>query len=160
MPLARETGTPPDRVGDLSREVESDVEAANDRMRGVRERVARKLELAATATVPVSAPAPPEEAQRLFERVREMVQDATRKGERLSSSGERASRAAESLVRRLEDLARDLEGLVIRLAAVGVADERASGGEPAAEERGRLRVLEGREEARGDDAPRGREERP
>ena len=56
-------------------------------------------------------------ALRLLERVREMVQDAAAKGERLSAAGERASRAAERLVRRLEEEAGTLDGLAMRLGA-------------------------------------------
>jgi hypothetical protein len=162
--LAREVRTATDRVGELSREIERDVRAAGDRMRGVRERVAHRLE----QPPEIGAASPPgatEEAQHLLERVREMVQDATRKGERFSSSGERASRAAESLARRLEDLGRDMDGLVVRLSPIGttagdVPSSKAPAREARPEDRSRLRVVDRRDETRGGEAPgRGRGER-
>jgi hypothetical protein len=100
--------------------VDREVEAAVERMKGLRERVAAKLDeappLPETAAVPRAA-APTETALRLLDRVREMVQDAAAKGERLSASGERASRAAERLVRRLQEEQEALEGLATRLGA-------------------------------------------
>ena len=101
--------------------IDREVEAAVARMKGLRERVAAKLNEAppvpeAGAVAPRPAQ-PTEVALRLLERVREMVQDAATKGERLSAAGERASRAAERLVRRLEEEAGTLEGLAMRLGA-------------------------------------------
>jgi len=102
------------RTAELSREVDQEVAAAVERMRGLRERVSEQLE-----RVPAfPAEAPPRDlelADRLLDRVREMVQDAMQKGERLSAAGERASTAAQRLVRRLEDEFRAIEGLVARL---------------------------------------------
>jgi hypothetical protein len=121
-------------VTDLTAErfaaIDREVETAVERMKGLRERVAAKLNEApplpeACAAVPCAAQ-PTEVALRLLERVREMVQDAATKGERLSAAGERASRAAEHLVRRLEDEAGTLEGLAMRLGAT--ADELREGG--------------------------------
>ena len=111
--------------------IDREVAAAVERMKGLRERVAAKLDAApplpeAGAAAPRVAPQPTEVALRLLERVREMVQDAAAKGERLSAAGERASRAAERLVRRLEEEAGTLEGLAMRLGAT--AEELREGG--------------------------------
>src|SRR5262249_35129134 len=54
---------------------------------------------------------------RLLERMREMVQDAGSKGERLVSTAERTSRAAERAARALEESMSELDGLVVRLRA-------------------------------------------
>ena len=104
-----------DRTSGLSRDLAIEVEAGTVRMQGLRERVARKLEALPAST---GAARPREDAERLFERVREMVQDATAKGERLSAAGERSSRAAESLLRVLESETREMEGLMARLTPV------------------------------------------
>jgi len=62
-----------------------------------------------------------------------MVQDATRKGERLSAAGERSSRAAQRLVRRLEEQLREFEGLVVRLGpAMALPEEPRAGDDSAA----------------------------
>ena len=53
------------------------------------------------------------------ERLREMVQDAARKGERMSESQEKVSSAVQRVTRRIEDESRDLEGLVARLTPMG-----------------------------------------
>jgi hypothetical protein len=106
-----------DRTTTLVQEVREAVTAAGERMRGVRERVAARLD--AAPPLPPARPgaaAPPEEGVRLLGRVREMVQDATRKGERLSSAGERVSRSTERLVRGLEEEIREVEALSIRFA--------------------------------------------
>jgi len=116
-----------DRSASLSKDLAASIEDATARMHALRERVADKLESLPATSV---ASWPSEEVERLFERVREMVQDATAKGERLSAAGERASRAAESLLRGLESETREVEGLVARLAPVGE-----SGVSPAEEER-------------------------
>ena len=60
---------------------------------------------------------------RLLERVREMVQDAAQKGERLSAAGERVSRAAERLVRDLEVDVGEIRGLIARLAPPAPREE-------------------------------------
>jgi len=104
-----------DQTERLARELEAEVQGATERMRLVRERVAQKLERLPAAP---QAPRAQEEAAHLLERVREMVQDATRKGERLSAAGERASRAAESLLRTLESERHEMEGLLVRMAPV------------------------------------------
>jgi hypothetical protein len=141
----------------LAEEVERETHAADERMREVRERVASQLEppvgepidvdvpeSEAVVAIPVPSPVLHEAAAaksesadtaaRLLERVREMIQDATQKGERLSSGGERASRTAERLLRRLEEEVRELEGLMVRLAPAGaealVADPAGEGFEP------------------------------
>jgi methyl-accepting chemotaxis protein len=120
--LAAEVRRATDRASALTREVEVDVERASQRMVGVRERVAEAME-----RIPAAAPAPAPRAAasrtsadlaHVLERVREMIQDATAKGERLSSAGESASRAAERLVRHLEESSSELEALVLRLGPV------------------------------------------
>ena len=97
----------------LARELEAEVAAATAQMRGVRERVAQQLE---SIGQPAASTRAVEEASRLLDRVREMIQDATRKGERLSATGERASRSAEGLMRSLEGETREMAGLLARLA--------------------------------------------
>ncbi len=118
--LARDVREATERTTGLATEVESEVAAATERMARVRAEIAARLEaLPATGAIAESAPAAlPEDAARLLERVREMINDATRKGERLSSAGERASRAAQRLTRRLDDEARELDGLIVRLEPV------------------------------------------
>jgi len=147
--LAAEVRTATDRTAQLSRDVETEVASAVGSMRGVRERVAERLERIPT---PVQAPAPvettrPGERSRLLERVREMIQDAGQKGERLSAAGESVSRAAERLVRRLEEEVNELDGMVVRL----------SPPEPPATEgdkgRSRLEDLDSAEGATSTDAP-------
>ena len=91
-------------------------------MQKLRELVARKLEALPASSGPAR---PREDVERLSERVREMIQDATAKGERLSAAGERSSRAAESLLRSLETETREMEGLVARL--VPVTEQLAEG---------------------------------
>jgi chromosome segregation ATPase len=118
--LAQEVREVTDRTGALSAEIEREVAAATERMAVARVGVGARLE---RLPLPEAAPAPraaplPDEAVRQLERVREMIGDAARKGERLSAAGERASRAAQRLVRRLDDELRDLDGLIVRLAPV------------------------------------------
>ncbi|MGH7731257.1 MAG: hypothetical protein ACRENJ_08415 [Candidatus Eiseniibacteriota bacterium] len=111
--LAAEVRTATERTTRLSHDVEGEVASAVERMREVRERVAERLE-----AIPLPAPgepARPGARSRLLERVREMIQDAGQKGERLSAVGESVSRAAERLVRKLEEEVRELEGMVVRL---------------------------------------------
>ncbi len=150
--LAADVREATERTSDLARDIETEVGRAADRMRTVRERALARLE-------DVPAPAPPvaerrpggerrawDDAQRLLERVREMVQDAASKGERLSAAGERASRAAERLARRLEEEARDSEALATRLTPVGESPAADAAAAPG------LRVLEpGADEATDDD---------
>jgi methyl-accepting chemotaxis protein len=128
--LAGEVRAVTDLTAERFTAIDREVEAAVERMKGLRERVAAKLNEAppipeAAAAAP-SAAQPTEAALRLLERVREMVQDAAAKGERLSAGGERASRAAERLVRRLEEETGTLEGLALRLGAT--AEELREGG--------------------------------
>ena len=122
--LAGEVRTVTDLTAERFAAIDREVEEAVERMKGLRERVAAKLNEApalpeAVAAAPPAAQ-PTEVTLRLLDRVREMVQDAAAKGERLSASGERASRAAERLVRRLEVEAGTLEGLAMRLGATAV----------------------------------------
>jgi hypothetical protein len=123
-----------ERAAALARDLEADVTAASSEMRGVRERVARQLE----AIEPASASTRGlDEVSRLLDRVREMIQDATRKGERLSATGERGSRAAEGLMRALESESREMTGLITRLAPPG-----AEAPEPGAPRPASLRLLD------------------
>ena len=120
------------RTAELSREVDREVAAAVGRMRGLRERMSEQLERSPALTAEV-APRNLEPAGRLLDRVREMVQDAMQKGERLSAAGERASSAAQRLVRRLEDEFQAIEILVARLAGAATpADTPATGSRPGA----------------------------
>jgi len=115
--LAQEVREATDRTSGFALDIESAVAEASERMRGVRERALAKLEAlpeAAPTSTPITSRSY-DDAQRLLERVREMVQDAARKGERLSAAGERASRAAERLTRRLDDESSEAEALVLRL---------------------------------------------
>lgn len=119
--LARDVRDTHDLAAQYALDVETAVSEASARMRDARERALSRLQAPASADTP-AAPAAPSRAQddvqRLFERVREMVQDAARKGERLSQAGERASRAAERLVRRIDEEAAESEALAVRLTPV------------------------------------------
>lgn len=110
-------------ITERTRQDASDIEAAvadaTVRMRDARARALARLESAAPA--PAAPPRALDDAQRLLERVREMVQDAARKGERLSAAGERSSRAAERLARRLESEVGEAEALHVRLSPVDEA---------------------------------------
>jgi hypothetical protein len=128
--LAGEVRAVTDRTTERFTAIDREVEVAVERMKGLRERVAAKLNeappLPEAGTAAPSAAQPTEVARRLLDRVREMVQDAATKGERLSAAGERASRAAERLVRRLEEETGTLDELAIRLGAT--AEELREGG--------------------------------
>jgi len=160
--LTREVRAATDRVADLSRDVELDVSSATQRMTAVRARVAVALE-----SVPASPSMvePSGDTLHLMERVREMVQDATQKGERLSAAGERASRAAQRLTHRLEEGVTQLETLAHTLApdAASLTPDPArvlepgEGGEAPASG-GMLRLL-GRDEPATDPETRERGER-
>jgi methyl-accepting chemotaxis protein len=157
--LAREVRTTTERVAELSRDIERGVESATERMRGLRERVASRLEQ--TPATPAEPSRTADDVQRLLDRVREMVQDATRKCERLSAASERSSRAADSLVQKLEDSARDMEGLAVRLAPAGATSISR---DPSAREPGsrpsNLRAPESDASEETDERGRGREEMP
>ena len=124
--LTAEVRTAAEHADALAVEVERESRVAGERVRIAREWVDREMTAAADEPAPAgpaatAAGAPPlsENAMRLLERVREMIQDATQKGERLSANGERASRSAERLIRRLEEESRELEGLMVRLSPAG-----------------------------------------
>jgi len=140
--LAAEVRGATDRTTQLSLDVENEVASAVERMRGVRHRVAERLEqIPEPAAVPVAGEAPrPADRSRLLERVREMIQDAGQKGERLSAAGESVSRAAERLVRRLEEEVNELEGMVVRLSPPELP--------PFDSDRGLRRPTDDREETR------------
>jgi hypothetical protein len=154
--LAREVRGATETTDAMSREIEREITLASQHMKGVRERVAVRLEQ--IPELPEIGAAPlPDDLVRLHERVREMVQDATRKGERVSAAAERASRSAERFMRRLEEELHEVEGLVVRLGPATAAGARGARG--AAEERprsGPLRLLESEAE-RGEEGASGAE---
>lgn len=122
--LAREVRAATERVAALSADVDRSVVSANERMHAVREHVlARLAELPAPPVPVAAAPAPPTLLAHWVERMREMVQDAARKGERMSESQEKVSSSVQRLSRQLEDESRDIEGLVSRLTPMGMAAE-------------------------------------
>ena len=90
-------------------------------MRDARERVIARFSEIAVPQPPAAAvmPAVPELLAHWVERLREMVQDAARKGERMSESQEKVSSAVQRVSRRIEEEARDIEGLVARLTPMG-----------------------------------------
>jgi hypothetical protein len=110
--LARDAREATDRVQALARELGAQLRASNDRIAAL----AVLQERARAEAEPAPEPALSPDVLRAIDRVREMIQDAARKSERLSAAGERSSRAADRLVRRLEEEIRDLEGLEVRLA--------------------------------------------
>jgi hypothetical protein len=132
-----------DRTSLFAHDIESAVAEASTRMQGARERAATRLEEKPAAVTPAASARAMDDAQRLLERVREMVQDAARKGERLSAAGERASRAAERLARRIGEETGESQALAMRLRPVGAEPERA-----VAEPR-ELRLLEEQPETEG-----------
>ena len=149
--LAREARAATDRVQALARELGGQVRAAVDRIAALQQRE------------PLPAPAPlAPDAARAVDRVREMIQDAARKSERLSAAGERASRAADRLVRRLDEEIRDLDGLVVRLspppAARGAAASFTGTAQARAESFGIVELQ--RPEIESLERPERREERP
>ncbi len=111
--LASEVRGATERTSTLSHDVEGEVAAAIERMRAVRQRVAARLEEISLPSAGESTGV--KEPVRLVERVKEMIEDAAQKGERLSAAGESVSRAAERLVRRLEEEVQELAGMVVRL---------------------------------------------
>ena len=121
--LAREVRDATDRTQRFARDIEVAVAEADARMRTAREQALARLEAGAPGPADAGAPAGPSElspdVRRLLERVLEMVQDASVKGERVSNASERASSVAERLARRLDANASDAEALVVRLAPVG-----------------------------------------
>ena len=129
--LVHEVREATDRTSQLAFEVENAVTQASERMRGARERAMEHL--AESGAAPAAPPSPRayDDSQRLLERVREMVQDATRKGERLSAAGERSSRAAERLARRVAEESSEAQALVVRMTPVGAAAVPAPPAPPA-----------------------------
>ncbi len=162
--LAREVRAATDRVAAWSAEIDRAVESANQRMHEVREQVfARLAELPAPPAASPPAPiAAPPLLNHWVDRLREMVQDASRKGERLSESHEKVSTAAQGVSRHLEEEARDLEGLVARLTPTGMTDETRSAPTHTVETPERsgtrtLRLLDSDPTRRSPDAGAGRE---
>jgi hypothetical protein len=132
--LAREVRDATDRTQRFAHDIGVAVDEADARMREAREHALARLEEGLSeASEPSAPPAPASpvgpDARRLLERVLEMVQDASAKGERVSTASERASSVAERLARRLDGNASDAEALVVRLAPVGepIADPRTLG---------------------------------
>ena len=118
--LAHDVREATDKTQRFAEDIDAAVAEADARMRTAREQAMARMDAPA---LPTAAP-PPRNADtaRLVERVLEMVQDATRKGERVSNASERASSVAERLARRLDGNASDAEALVVRLAPVGEAE--------------------------------------
>jgi len=160
--LAAEVRAATDRTAEHLAALDREVAAASDRMRGLRERVAARLDEApplperAPVPAPAAAPAPAasEAAPRLLERVREMIQDAAAKGERLSATGESASRAAARVVKLLEEEAGTLEALARRWAADDEAPAPDAAADARASRAGDLRLLGPDETAPGSLAER------
>ena len=160
--LAGEVQDTTARAAELCRAVEREAAEALSRMRDVRGGVAARLD--AIPELPVGGDSS-DESSRLIERMREMIQDAARKSERLSAAGERVSRAAERLVRGLEEEASELAGLAARLTrpeAMTLAAARS--GDPA---RAALRLLDTdvetddlTERPEASEPPQAREEHP
>lgn len=124
--LAREVRDATARVSQLSAEIEREVDQATEKMRGMRDRVAVRLE--AAPVEPLESPREPDDLDRMADRARDVSQEAVRRTERLQASSERVSRALEAVVRRLELEVRDVEGLVVRLTPTG-ASTRSGGAE-------------------------------
>jgi len=114
--LASDVRAITERTSQDAADIDAAVAEATARMRDARARALARLESAAPPAA--SPPRAMDDAHRLLERVREMVQDAARKGERLSAAGERSSRAAERLARRLESEVGEAEALHVRLSPV------------------------------------------
>ena len=119
--LVREVRDATDRTQRFAVDIDAAVAEADERMRAARERALVLLERVSEPPVEVVAPQRGGDTQRLLERVLEMVQDTSRKGERVSTASERASSVAERVARRLDANASDAEALVVRLAPVGEA---------------------------------------
>ena len=115
--LAREVRDATDRTQRFARDIEVAVAEADARMRAARDQALARLE--AGSPPPAARATGTSDVRRLLERVLEMVQDASVKGERVSTASERASSVAERLARRLDGNASDAEALVVRLAPVG-----------------------------------------
>lgn len=123
--LAREVRAASESMSSLAEQVNREVQEAVARTSGLRERVAERL-----------VPPPPEppgvraDVGPVLERLREMVQDAGQKGERLVSTAERTSRAAERALRALDDGLSELDGLRARLTQPAPAAEPATPSQP------------------------------
>jgi hypothetical protein len=114
--LARDVREATDLTQRFAKDIDGAVAEADARMRSAREQALARMEAPASVTAPVPRSA---DTSRLVERVLEMVQDAMRKGERVSTASERASSVVERVARRLDANASDAEALVVRLAPVG-----------------------------------------
>ncbi len=120
--LARDVRDATDRTQRFAQDIDAAVAEADTRMREARESALARMD--APLPVPAAAAAARgADTQRLLERVLEMVQDAMRKGERVSTASERASSVAERVARRLDASCSDAEALVVRLLPVGEASE-------------------------------------
>lgn len=127
--LAQDVRAITDRTAMFADDIDLAVTDAMETMAAARARALQRLEGAGVTTPAPGRERAYDDAQRLLERVREMVQDAARKGERLSAAGERTSRAAERLSRRVETEAGEAAAMHVRLTPVGDA---ASAAPPAA----------------------------
>ncbi len=125
--LARDVRDATDRTQRYAAEIDAAVREADAVMRQARTRALEQLAVEpATATTTGRGP----DAQRLVERVLELVQDAGARGERVSGVNERASSIAERLSRRLQGSVLEAGDLVVRLTP---SHERGTAASPAAE---------------------------
>ena len=146
--LVRDVREATDRTAQFAQEIETAVEESGRRMQSARERAATRLEERAPAAPTAAGTRAYDDSQRLLERVREMVQDAARKGERLSAAGERASRAAERLARRINEESAETHALALRLQPVSKAAAVVTAREPR-----ELRLFKDEPEADSGTAP-------
>ncbi len=119
--LAQDVRAITDRTATFADDIDLAVTDAMETMAAARARALQKLDVAGVTAPPAGRERTYDDAQRLLERVREMVQDAARKGERLSAAGERTSRAAERLSRRVEAEAGEAAAMRVRLTPTGEA---------------------------------------
>lgn len=112
--LARDVRDATDRTQRYAAEIEAAVRDADATMREARVRAVERLQVPETAAMAATTPRGPD-TQRLMERVLEMVQDASAKGERVSGVNEHASSIAERLSRRLQGSVLEAGDLVVRL---------------------------------------------
>lgn len=112
--LARDVRDATDRTERYAAEIEGAVRDADATMREARLRAVEHLTVP-DAPVPAAPATRGPDMQRLMERVLEMVQDASTKGERVSGVNEHASSIAERLSRRMQGSVLEAGDLVVRL---------------------------------------------
>jgi hypothetical protein len=112
--LARDVRDATDRTQRYATEIDEAVRDADATMRDARRQALEQLTV--PEPLPAASPAARQpDVQRLMERVLEMVQDASAKGERVSGVNEHASSLAERLSRRLQGSVLEAGDLVVRL---------------------------------------------